>query len=246
MTHRLQVRVDRQITPRPGRNITRKWVYERSFSVHLLPQDSLNSHWAFSQLLFQVWLFVSITGPTMEHSQCASTWFDIWRLCCLDCNTGVFTGLSCQHRITFIELRVAYFLDCFRALSKVMAQYCNVLWMCYCYWMCVELNDATCLICGSWLKKKRRFIYLFFSYLTLGCIDTCSPSLCRSTESTTSGLHESLGGVLQETRLVLGLCQDHTEFIENFTPCSKVHISILIYPLLLQMHITYSFSVFVA
>lgn len=45
-----------------------------------------------------------------------------------------------------------------------------------------------------------------------GCIDTRFLFLCRSTESATSGLHESLGGVLQETRWVQRLHEIQTTF----------------------------------
>lgn len=176
MTHRLQVRVDRQITPRPGRNITRKWVYERSFSVHLLTQDSLNSPRPFSQLLFQVWVFVSITNLPWSVFKCASTLFDFWRLCCLDCDTlticrtAVDTDppLSAQSRL-FSRLSQGFI--------HTDGTVFRVLWMFYCYWVCVFCGVKWWVfdLWGCAYKQCRVIVYVLWFDLMLECSNVFLP-----------------------------------------------------------------------
>lgn len=130
MTHRLQVRVDRQITPRPGRNITRKRVYERSFSVHLLTPDSLNSNWASNPLLLVVF---STAGLLWSISVSFHLTLDIWRLCCLDWNTFHYLqDWAVDTEPPFNELKSSWLSrQSFLGLQPhMMAEHCHVPWMC--------------------------------------------------------------------------------------------------------------------
>lgn len=144
MTHRLQVRVDRQITPRPGRNITRKWVYERSFSVHLLTQDSLNSHWAFQSASFSRSGYLSVLLACCgAFSSVPPLGLTFWRLCCLDCNTfDYLQDWAVDTETTFHELRVAYCVDYRRVFINTDGRaFCHVPWnVSLLTWMYVKLE----------------------------------------------------------------------------------------------------------
>lgn len=167
MTHRLQVRVDRQITPRPGRNITRKWVYERSFSVHLLTQDSLNSHWAFQSASFSRSGYLSVLLACCgAFSSVPPLGLTFWRLCCLDCNTfDYLQDWAVDTETTFHELRVAYCVDYRRVFINTDGRaFCHVPWnVSLLTWMYVKLERCNT---GSML-----WICLWFHS---GCFDTFS------------------------------------------------------------------------
>lgn len=159
MTHRLQVRVDRQITPRPGRNITRKWVYERSFSVHILTQDSLNSHWASNRLLVPGLGIFEYCWPAVESFYvCLHL---VWHLTPVLFRLQHFAysqewAVDTENHL-FYELRVAYFPDYLRASSTLMAELLpcamNVVLLLECVFRAKMIGK--CSVFVSWIQNKR-------------------------------------------------------------------------------------------
>lgn len=123
MTHRLQVRVDRQITPRPGRNITRKWVYERSFSVHLFNTRQSKQPLGI-QFFFRSAYLTALLACCVVFLVCIHLVLTLMPVLFRLQHFPISTGLSCRHKPTFFMSLAVCFLGYFRALSTPMAVFC--------------------------------------------------------------------------------------------------------------------------